>query len=77
MMCEGGAWGLSPAYDLTGGVPPEAPEGDARRDWTNCHAMSINGKQSNIMDDDLLEIGARYSIGTAESILADIKNVFK
>jgi serine/threonine-protein kinase HipA len=76
MMREGGAWGLSPAYDLTGGVPPEAPEGDARRDWTNCHAMSINGKQSNITDDDLLEIGARYSIGTAESILAEIKNVF-
>lgn len=77
MMREGGAWGLSPAYDLTGGVPPEAPEGDARRDWTNCHAMSINGKQSDITDEDLLEMGARYSIGTAESILADIKHIFK
>ena len=76
MMREGGAWGLSPAYDLTGGVPSEAPEGDARRDWTNCHAMSINGKQSNITDDDLLEMGARYSIGTAESILAEIKDIF-
>ena len=73
---EGGPWHLAPAYDLTGGVPPEAPEGDARRDWTNCHAMSINGKQSNITDDDLLEIASRYSIGTAESILAGIKDVF-
>ena len=45
-------------------------------DGTNCHAMSINGKQSNITDDDLLEIGARYSIGTAESILDEIKNIF-
>lgn len=27
-------------------------------------------------DDDLLEMGARYSIGTAESILAEIKNIF-
>lgn len=61
---------------ITGGVPPEAPEGDARRDWTNCHAMSINGKQSNISDEDLLEIAARYSIGSAESILSDIKEVF-
>ena len=76
MLREGGAWRLAPAYDLTGGVPPEAPEGDARRDRTNCHAMSINGKQSNITDDDLLEIGARYSIGTAESILDEIKNIF-
>ena len=76
MLKEGGAWQLAPAYDLTGGVPPEAPEGDARRSWTNCHAMSINGKQSNITDNDLLEIGSRYAIGTAESILAEIKSVF-
>ena len=38
--------------------------------------MSINGKQSNITDEDLLEVAARYSIGTAESILAEIKSVF-
>ena len=73
---EGGSWQLAPAYDLTGGVPPEAPEGDTRRAWTNCHAMSINGKQSNITDDDLLEVAERYSIGSAESILAEIKSVF-
>ena len=73
---EGGSWQLAPAYDLTGGVPPEAPEGDTRRVWTNCHAMSINGKQSNITDDDLLEVAARYSIGSAESTLAEIKSVF-
>ena len=62
--------------DLTGGVPPEAPEGDARRSWTNCHAMSINGKQSNITDDDLLEIAGRYAIGSAETILSEVKAVF-
>jgi adenylate cyclase len=39
--------------------------------------MSINGKQSDITDEDLLEMGARYSIGAAESILADIKHIFK
>ena len=39
------------------------------------HAMSINGKQSNITDDDLLEIAARYSIGSARSVLAEIKEV--
>ena len=76
MMKEGDPWRLAPAYDLTGGVPPEAPEGDARRAWTNCHAMSINGKQSDITDDDLLEVAARYSIGSAEDILAEIKSVF-
>ena len=39
--------------------------------------MSINGKQSNITDDDLLEIAARYSIGSAGSVLSEIKEVFK
>ena len=73
---EGGRWRLAPAYDLTGGVPPEAPEGDARRQWTNCHALSINGKQSDITDDDLLSIADRYGIGTASKILRHIKDVF-
>jgi len=77
MMKEGGGWQLAPAYDLTGGVPPEASADDTRRSWTNCHAMSINGKQSNITDDDLLEIAARYSIGSAGSVLSEIKEVFK
>ena len=77
LLKEGASWQLAPAYDLTGGVPSEASEGDARRSWTNCHAMSINGKQSNITDDDLLEVAARYSIGSAESILDEIKDVFK
>lgn len=74
---EGGRWQLAPAYDLTGGVPPEAPEGDARRQWENCHALSINGKQSNITDDDLLAVAARYGIGTAPKILAAVKATFE
>lgn len=73
---EGGRWALAPAYDLTGGVPPEAPPGDARRQWENCHALSINGKQSNITDEDLLAVAARYGIGTAPGVLASIKSVF-
>lgn len=76
LLKEGGRWQLAPAYDLTGGVPPEAPPGDARRQWENCHALSINGKQSNISDDDLLAVASRYGIGTAAKILAEIKSVF-
>jgi len=76
LLREGGGWELAPAYDLTGGVPPEAPSGDARRQWTNSHALSLNGKQSNITDDDLLAVAARYGIGTAPRVLAEIKDVF-
>lgn len=75
---EGGGWHLAPAYDLTGGVPPEAAENDTRRTtWTNCHAMSINGKQSNIADGDLLSVADRYGIGTATRVLEEIKAVFQ
>lgn len=74
---EGGGWHLAPAYDLTGGVPSEAETGDSRRDWTNCHAMSINGRQSNISDDDLLAISDRYGIGTARQVLEEIKTVIR
>ena len=76
LLKEGGRWQLAPAYDLTGGVPPEVPLDDARRQWENCHALSINGKQSNITDDDLLTVAARYGIGTAPKVLAAIKAVF-
>ena len=37
---------------------------------------SINGKQSNITDDDLLTVAARYGIGTASKVLSEIKAVF-
>lgn len=76
LLAEGGRWELAPAYDLTGGVPPEAPQDDARRQWTNCHALSINGKQSNITDEDLLAVAARYAIGTAPKVLAAVKAAF-
>jgi len=77
MLSEGGRWQLAPAYDLTGGVPPEAAEDDARHQWTNCHALSVNGKQSDITDDDLLAIADRYGIGTASKILRQIRLAFR
>lgn len=74
---EGGAWHLAPAYDLTGGVPPEAADDDTRRTtWVDCHAMSVNGKQSHITDEDMLVIAERYNIGTASDVLAELKHVF-
>lgn len=75
---EGGGWHLAPAYDLTGGVPRESAEDDTHRTtWTNCHAMSINGRQSNISDENLLAISDRYGIGTARRVLEEIKSVIR
>ena len=71
LMREGGAWKLAPAYDLTGchfsAVDPEW------NDWTNQHALSVNGKFSGISNKDLLAVGERYGLGTAPRALAETK----
>ena len=71
LMREGGAWKLAPAYDLTGchfsAVDPKW------NDWTNQHALSVNGKFSGISDKDLLAVGERYGLGTAPRALAETK----
>ena len=70
MLAEGGDWELAPAYDLTGSkFPPDDP-------WSahgGCHQLSVNGKQSNITDDDLLVVADRFAIGTAPRVLREVK----
>ena len=73
LLPEGGAWRLAPAYDLTGGVPAAAPADDNRRAWTNLHQLSVNGKRSNIGDDDLLAVADRFAVGTAPRVLREVR----
>lgn len=74
LLKEGGRWQLAPAYDLTGGAPPEAEAcGDSWCGWHDFHAMLINGKQSGITDADLLTIADRFGIGTARRVLGEVK----
>ena len=74
LMRETGKWELAPAYDLNGGAPPEADE--AMDPWSgrhNQHAVKVNGKQSNITDEDLLVVADRFAIGTAKKVLAQVR----
>ena len=73
LLPEGGAWRRAPAYDLTGGVPTAAPADDNRRAWTNLHQLSVNGKRSDIGDDDLLAVADRFAIGTAPRVLREVR----
>ena len=74
LMREGGAWELAPAYDLTG---CHFSDGNPQwNDWTNQHALSVNGRFSGISDGDLLAVGERYGLGTAPKVLAHIKELF-
>lgn len=74
LMREGGAWELAPAYDLTGS---HFSAGDPEwNDWTNRHALSVNGRFSCISDEDMLAVGERYGLGTAPRVLAQVKGLF-
>lgn len=72
MLKEGGEWELAPAYDLTGS---DFPSNDPWSLHRGSHQLSVNGKRSNITKDDLLKIGDRFAIGTAESILTEMSLV--
>ena len=75
LMTEDGVWHLAPAYDLTGEHFSEAD--DAWGQWQNQHALSVNGKFSNITDEDLLSVGERWAVGSAPRVLQAIQKVFK
>ncbi len=69
LMDKQGQWSLSPAYDLTYAYNPLGK-------WTSMHQMSINGKRSQIIRDDLLKAAAsmRINENLALSIIDEVKH---
>jgi len=65
LLREGGAWQLSPAYDITHAYNPKG-------DWTYQHLMSVNGKFANIARSDLEVVADRFGIGTATNVLRQV-----
>lgn len=65
MLREGGAWELTPAYDVTFAYNPKG-------EWTQQHLMSINGKFDGIAKDDLLNVAARFSVPDADKTLGRV-----
>jgi len=67
---KGGKWELAPAYDLCHAFKPE-------HRWVSQHALSVNGKRTNITKDDLLEVGKSIKSKKAKYIIAEINEVVK
>lgn len=63
-----GIWELTPAYDICHAYQPE-------HKWVSQHALSINGKRTNINKEDLLTIGRSIKNKKAEETLMEINNV--
>ena len=70
IMRKGGSWALAPAYDLTAYC--ESPADNDFFEWTNRHALSVNGKFSSIGRTDLADFGARFGIGQAKEIIEEV-----
>ncbi len=64
-----GKWELSPAYDICHAFDPE-------NKWVSQHALSINGKRTDIAREDLIEIGKsiknKKTTATIEEIQATV-----
>jgi serine/threonine-protein kinase HipA len=65
LLREGGSWELAPAYDLTHAHNPHGQ-------WTHQHLMAVNGKFAGITREDLLQLAARFGLGTAPRILEEV-----
>ena len=72
IMKEDGVWHLAPAYDLTGSHF-SAPESEWGR-WQSRHALSVNGRFSGISEKDVMAVGERFGIGTADKVLARVQS---
>lgn len=67
LMDQGGAWSLSPAFDMTYAYQP-------RGRWTNRHQMTINGKRDDFALEDFERCAESASMkrGRAAAILAEV-----
>ena len=68
LMDRNGLWSLSPAYDVTFAC-------DASNKWLQAHQMTINGKQSNILINDLIACGQNMDLKTSKckKIIEEVK----
>ena len=69
LMNHKGQWSLSPAYDLTFSVDLEALP------FENYHTFSVNSKVSDITDEDMFEVAARFDLkkGDAQKAIDEVK----
>jgi serine/threonine-protein kinase HipA len=72
LMNKGGAWSLSPAFDVTYAYNPAGL-------WTNRHQMTINGKTEDFTREDFKAVAKTAGLkrGRDEAILAEVLNTVK
>lgn len=69
MLREGGKWMVSPAYDFTFTIDPSAPH------YVNRHSLTIDGKNEDIMEEELMEVARQFNIKRATAMITKAKEV--
>lgn len=67
-MQKSGVWELAPAYDVCHAYRPDSI-------WVSQHALSIRGKRTTILKEDLLKLAEEMNIKNAEVIVDQINEV--
>jgi serine/threonine-protein kinase HipA len=62
LLPEGGAWRLSPAYDV---IYAHAPSSK----WTRQHLMAVNGRANGITRGDVMQVGDRFAVPGATRVV--------
>lgn len=70
LLKQGGAWELSPAYDITFAH-------NQKGEWTSQHLMSVNGKYKGFTLNDLMKVADRFGIGEAKVIIAQVRDAIQ
>jgi len=65
LLREGGAWELSPAYDVTHAHAPDSK-------WTRQHLMAVNGQTTDIALSDVRTVGERFGVPGVASIVGQV-----
>ncbi len=65
LLPEGGAWRLSPAYDVTHAHAPSSK-------WTRQHLMAVNGRANGITRGDVMQVGDRFAVPDASDVVEQV-----
>jgi serine/threonine-protein kinase HipA len=65
IMDKEGLWSLSPAFDVIYAHNPSGP-------WTNLHQMSVNGKRTDFIKDDVLTVAGEAGVKKPEEIIRQV-----
>ena len=65
---QGGRWALAPAYDICHAYRPGST-------WVSQHALSVNGKRSDITRDDLMTVGRSIRNKKSKEIIDEIYEI--